>query len=112
MFLHTIINTLPNILRYTLLCGAGLGCTFLVLANQNTESINDSSPINRVHSSQRDSIAVTIIQIFIVTFLSLVILENRISQRRIKPIEEVIFQDSVSSSVDTDKVNHTEDNAR
>ena len=80
MFVNRISNAVYGVLSITVLIISGICSIFLILAHQNVDSMTESSPINRVQSSQRDSIVVNIIQCLIAVFLSSCILISRFNE--------------------------------
>lgn len=95
-----------KILVMTTLIISAIGCIFLILAHQNVESINDSSPINMPQSSQRDSAVVKVIQSLIAVFLISCILLNRLGQvdKASHNIADKIFaSDTDEKNIDTNE---------
>lgn len=85
---------------------SAIGCIFLILAHQNVESINDSSPINMPQSSQRDSAVVKVIQSLIAVFLISCILLNRLGQtdKASHDIADKIFESNTNEkNADTNR---------
>ena len=76
----------------SLLIASSFACILLVLAHQNIDSINDSSPINKPQSSNRDSIVVKGIQISVVVFLVCCVFINRSDQRLKQNLTTEIFE--------------------
>lgn len=93
IFTNRISLYLHKVLVIFSLIGSAVIAILLILAHQNVESINDSSPINMPQSSQRDSIVVKIIQSLILIFLSSCILLNRVNdkQKHAYAISSTIF---------------------